>query len=412
MISTLAQAKAMDSNDPLRHLRDAFFLPQGVTYLDGNSLGPLPLAVSEHVNQVITAQWGHGLITSWNQHNWIHLPQKVGDRIGQLIGAAPGQTLCCDSISVNLFKVLSVALQRFSGSVVLSSEDNFPTDLYMVEGLRDIFSARNIELRLVAEADLESAINEDVAVVLATQVNFRSGALLDIETLSRKARSAGAATVIDLAHSAGALPIYLDQWQVDFAVGCTYKYLNAGPGAPAFLYVAERHLGQASQPLYGWMGHADPFAFAPAYQPATDITQYLAGTPSVLAMSAVDAALDVFAQTSMQAIRTKSLLLGEAFHSEMQRRGLTQLLTLVSPIDARQRGSQLSYAHPEAYAICQALIANGVIGDFRAPNYLRLGFTPLYTSFADIFVAVECLEQIMREQSYQSERFQARQKVT
>ncbi|MCC5880303.1 MAG: kynureninase [Idiomarina sp.] len=405
-------AGLLDQQDSLSSLRSKFSLPEGMIYLDGNSLGPLPKAVKSRVDQVMTEQWGNSLITSWNKHQWINLPQRTGDRIGALIGAAPGQTLCCDSISINLFKVLAVALQLRPGTVVLSTEDNFPTDLYMVQGLRDLFSARSIELKLVAESELTASINNDVAAVLVTHVNFRTGALLDIEQLTAKAHACHAAMIVDLAHSAGALPVALDAWQVDFAVGCTYKYLNAGPGAPAFLYVAKRHLGKAAQPLYGWMGHADAFAFSPSYQPAQDISQYLTGTPSILAMSAVDAALDVFAQTNMQAIRDKSMQLGMVFQSEIARRGLDQYLTLMSPSAPQARGSQISYAHPHAYAICQALIADGVIGDFRAPDYLRLGFTPLYTSFADVFMAVDRLERIMQDEVYLEDKFQRRQKVT
>lgn len=401
-----------DQNDPLASLRDQFELPDDVIYLDGNSLGPLAAQVRTHVSAVMGQQWGQDLIKSWNQHDWITLPQRLGDRIGGLIGADAGQTLCCDSISINLFKVLHAALQGHQGDTILSTHDNFPTDLYMVQGLRDWCSQRTITLKLVDENELVQHIDERTAVVLATQVNFRTGALLDIAKLTATAHQHGAAMVVDLAHSAGALPVELDAWHVDFAVGCTYKYLNGGPGAPAFLYVAKRHQGNAVQPLYGWMGHADAFAFSPEYQPADGIRQYLTGTPPILAMAAVDAALNVFEQTDMQAIRAKSLALGDFFHAEMTRHGLDRELTLLSPKDANARGSQISYCHPQAYAICQAWIAEGVIGDFRAPDVLRIGFAPLYVSFKDVANAVERLADIVVSGRYSQPQFQARQAVT
>lgn len=407
-----ATVQQLEDGDALAHLRAQFILQSDVIYLDGNSLGPLSTKVTERLNQVMRDQWGKDLIKSWNQHDWIGMPQRVGNRIGELIGAAAGQTLCCDSISVNLFKVLSAALQLFDGQTIVSTNDNFPTDLYMVQGLAQWCASRDVTLKLVAEHELLDAINDDTAVVLVTHVNFRTGAVLDIEALQQRAQQHQAALMIDLAHSAGALPLQLDSWGVDFAVGCTYKYLNAGPGAPAFLYVAKRHIGQAVQPLYGWMGHAAPFSFNPEYQPASDITQYLTGTPSILAMAAVDAALDVFEFTDMASIRAKSIALGELFAAEIKRRGLDSELSLISPQSPQQRGSQISYAHEHAYAICQALIAAGVIGDFRAPNVLRIGFAPLYVSFSDVIRALDQLEHIMGEKIYLQQRFRVQHKVT
>lgn len=405
-------AQQLDSDDPIAHLRAQFTLPDNLIYLDGNSLGPLTSTVTQRVNQVMQDQWGNDLIKSWNQHDWISMPQRIGDRIGKLIGAAAGQTLCCDSISINLFKVLSAALQLFPGQTIVSTEDNFPTDLYMVQGLAKWCSTRQITLKLVAEHELIDYINDDTAIVLVTHVNFRTSAMLDMAALQQQAKQHQAALIVDLAHSAGALPLQLDDWHVDFAVGCTYKYLNAGPGAPAFLYVAKRHLGSAVQPLYGWMGHAEPFTFSPAYQPAKGIVQYLTGTPSILAMAAVEAALDVFELTDMQAIRAKSIALGELFVTEIERRGLSSELTLISPQNPQQRGSQISYAHRDAYAICQALIADGVIGDFRAPNVLRIGFAPLYVSYSDIMHALDKLEYIVHEKTYLQQRFSVKHKVT
>lgn len=412
MLEMLEEARLLDNRDPLNHVKTQFDTPKNTIYLDGNSLGPLSYPVNLRVQEVMNEQWGQDLIKSWNQHNWIHKPQQVGDSIGKLIGAASGQTICCDSISVNLFKVLSVALNTHEGSTVLSTKDNFPTDLYMVQGLKALFSARNIELKLVAEKQLEKHIDEDIAVVMVSQVNFRSGALLDIPKLTKRAHENNAAIIVDVAHSAGALPVHLDRWKVDFAVGCTYKYLNAGPGAPAFLYVAKRHLGASAQPLYGWMGHAEPFEFSPDYQPAADITQYLTGTPPIISMAATEAAVSIFESVSIDEIRDKSIKLGLAFERAMETSGLDQRFQSISPSSPKQRGSQLSYEHPEAFAICQAWIAEGVIADFRAPNYLRIGFAPLYLSFEDIFHAVEKLEKIMRTKAYNAPKFQAKNKVT
>jgi len=364
------------------------------------------------VERIVSHQWGPDLIKSWNQHDWIHMPLRVGDQIGRLIGAAPRQTLCCDSISVNLFKVLCASLDQFPGHVILSTKDNFPTDLYMVQGIQKLLAERNIELKLVAESELLDAIDSSVCAVLVTQVNFRTGALLNVSALVEKAHSAHAALILDLAHSAGAVPVELDTWRVDFAVGCTYKYLNAGPGAPAFLYVAQQHLGKAVQPLWGWMGHANPFAFSPQYEPAKDISQFLTGTPSILAMAAVEGALKVFEGINLATVREKSLQLSQAFELELERRGLLDYMPSISPTNVECRGSQLSFAHEHAYAICQAWIAAGVIADFRAPNYLRVGFTPLYLSFEELRTAIDKLEHIMTAEIYLQSQFQQRQKVT
>lgn len=405
--------KRLDASDPLASLREQFCLPDGVVYLDGNSLGPLTHATQARVAEVTQTQWGEHLITSWNRHGWIDMPQQVGDKIGGLIGAARGQVICCDSISVNLFKVLATALQMRPGrSQILSTQDNFPTDLYMAEGMQQLLGAQRCELVLSEEADLAGAISEETAVVMVTEVNFRSGQRLDIEALTAIAHQYGALIVVDLAHSAGVMPVTLDQWNVDFAVGCTYKYMNGGPGAPAFLYAAERLHADIRQPLCGWMGHANPFDFTSVYQPAPGIKAFLAGTPPVISMSAVDAALDAFSGVSMQSLRQKSMQLSTLFHDLITQYELTSTLQLISPAQAEQRGSQLSYHSEHAYGICQALIEQGIIADFRAPNYLRFGFAPLYNSFADIWQAARVLRDLVASDAHLDARWQQRNAVT
>ncbi|NCP64276.1 MAG: kynureninase [Paraglaciecola sp.] len=416
-MSLLSKAIALDNLDPLAFKRQSFTLPPDMIYLDGNSLGALPKAASQRAAAVVDQQWGVDLIKSWNSHAWIDLPQQVGEKIAKLIGAAPGQVLCCDSISVNLFKLLCAALavQKGRGNqrrVVLSVDDNFPTDLYMVQGLQGLLGEENCCLRLCAQANIEQALQDDVAVLLLTQVNFRSGRLLDMHKLTAAAHQKGILVIWDLAHSAGALPLALDACQVDFAVGCGYKYLNGGPGAPAFVYVATRHHGSMQQPLSGWMGHAQPFAFHVDYEKAPGIKQFLSGTPAIIAMSVLDAALEVFADVDMQVVRQKSLSLAEYCLQLVAEIPALSEMVMASPLNPHERGSQLAFAHPHAYAICQALIARGVICDFRAPDILRLGFTPLYTSHQDIYHAMQNLAEILQSQGYQQDEFKRVQQVT
>ncbi|WP_425325604.1 kynureninase [Planctobacterium marinum] len=405
--------KALDAEDTLNSLKKEFYQPDGVIYLDGNSLGMMPRIAAQRVQEVTRQQWGHDLITSWNKHQWIDLPQKVGDRIGGLIGAAPGQTVCCDSISVNLFKVLASALRLRPGKTkIVSTEDNFPTDLYMVQGLEALLGESQCHLKLVNEAELAQAIDEQTVAVLVTEVNFRTGRRLDIEELCAAAHNAGALCIVDLAHSTGVLPVALDNWQVDFAVGCTYKYLNGGPGAPAFVYAAKRHQHAMQQPLYGWMGHSNGFTFSPQYQPADSIQQMLVGTPAIIAMSAVDAALDVYDKTSISAIRQKSMKMTEVFLKLLALSAPCRELRCISPQAAEERGSQLSFEFDHAWGVCQALIKSDIIADFRAPCYLRFGFSPLYNSFQQLGEVVSELEQIMHEKRYLKPEFQTRHKVT
>ncbi|MGB0214029.1 MAG: kynureninase [Alteromonas oceani] len=409
----LSIAQNLDRQDALAALRQQFYLPQGTIYLDGNSLGPLPVAAKERAVEVVNQQWGQDLITSWNKHAWIDLPLHCGELIAPLIGAAPGQVICCDSISVNLFKVLSAALQMQKGrSKVITTVDNFPTDIYVIEGLRQQLGEVSCELVLSEESEIETQLDERIAILLLTQVNFRSGRLLDMRRITELAHEKGILVVWDLAHSAGALPVKLDGCNADFAVGCTYKYLNGGPGAPAFIYVAQRHQGEFQQPISGWMGHAAPFSFNSAYAPVPGVKQNLSGTPAVIAMSVLEAALNVWSDVDMLRVRQKSMAMGEFFLECLKACGLDDEFVCVSPDSALERGSQLAFQHQHAYAICQAWIDAGVIADFRAPDLLRVGFTPLYISFEELWQAVNKLKLIMENKEYLRDAYQSIQTVT
>ncbi|GGF83600.1 kynureninase [Alteromonas lipolytica] len=408
-----AVAKKLDEQDCLASFREQFCLPEGVIYLDGNSLGPLPVAAKQRAVEVVTQQWGQDLITSWNKHAWIDLPQQCGEQIAPLIGAAPGQVICCDSISVNLFKVLSGAIRMQPGRrKVMTTSDNFPTDIYTIEGLSEQLGEDRCELVLVDEESIEAMLDESIAVLLLTQVNFRSGRLLDMKEITRTAHAKGILVVWDLAHSAGALPVHLDAHEADFAVGCTYKYLNGGPGAPAFIYVAKRHQQQFKQPVSGWMGHASPFTFGSAYAPAAGVKQNLSGTPAVIAMSVLEAALSVWKDVDILQVRQKSMAMGEFFLECLRVLELDSVLPCVSPSAAKERGSQLAFRHEHAYAICQAWIEAGVVADFRAPDRLRVGFAPLYISFQAVWEACEKLKCLIEEQRYLEARFRLQQTVT
>jgi len=409
----IADIEALDREDPLAEMREAFDLPEDVIYLDGNSLGALPHSVRGRLQRVIDGEWGEGLIRSWNAHRWIDLPQTVGEKIAPLLGAAPGQVICADSISVNLFKLLSLSLALNPGrSVVLSAENNFPTDLYMVQGLADLLGDSRCSYRQVAEDAVLDALDDEVAVLLLSHVNFRSGRILPMAEITTAAREAGALVIWDLAHSAGVLPLALDQAGVDFAVGCGYKYLNGGPGAPAFVYAAQRHQDRAWQPLSGWMGHRRPFDFDPAYEAGPGMLQFLCGTPPVLSMSALDAALSLFAGLEPGQVRAKSKALGQLFVDLLAQAGLATELALASPADPDQRGSQLAFAHIDAYGLCQALIERGVIMDFREPDLLRAGFSPLYNSHGDIWNAVVQIGEVLAAGEHRDPRWRQRNPVT
>lgn len=400
---------ALDAADPFARTRRLFDLPEGIIYLDGNSLGALPRAVKARVADVVATQWGEGLIRSWNTYDWIDLPGRVGERIARLIGAAPGTVMVADSTSVNLFKALATALRLRPGrKVILSERHNFPTDAYIAAGVAELLGQGH-ELRLVEADEVAGALGDEVAVLMLTEVNYRTGARLDMTALTTAAHAAGALTVWDLAHSAGAFPVDLDGADADFAVGCGYKYLNGGPGAPAFVYAAPRHLDGLRQPLTGWLGHATPFSFAESYRPAEGIGAMRVGTPPVLSMSALDAALDVFDGVDLVALRAKADALFELFTSEVQR--LAPELELATPTDPARRGTQVSLRHPEAYAVMQALIARGVIGDFREPDILRFGLTPLYLSFADVQRAAGIVGEVMRTAAWNQPQYKVRAKV-
>lgn len=400
----------LDENDPLAAKKTAFSLPEGVIYLDGNSLGVLPAHVPDRMQQVIKKEWGESLIRGWNEYDWIDLPQRVGDKIARLIGAAPGTVVAADSTSINVFKVLAAALAlRPERKVILSDNGNFPTDLYVASGLKDLLDQGH-ELRIVAPDEVEAAIGDDLAVLMLTEVDYKTGRKHDMKALTAKAHAVGALAIWDLAHSAGALPVDLAGAKADFAVGCGYKYLNGGPGAPAFLYVAPEHQDNVRPPLTGWMGHEAPFAFDLDYRPDTGIGRMRVGTPPVLSLSALDAALDVFDGVDMTVLRRKSVSLCELFLSEVEAR--CPELVLASPRDPEGRGSQISFRFDNGYALMQALIAHGVIGDFRAPDTVRFGFTPLYLSHADVVRAVDILETILTGRLWDRDEFKTKQKVT
>ncbi|NVJ60194.1 MAG: kynureninase [Gammaproteobacteria bacterium] len=413
MINGRISAELLDSRDGLSAKKNEFVLPEGVIYLDGNSLGPMPRAAQIRSREVVENQWSNDLITSWNKHQWIDLPELVGAKIAPLIGAKPTEVICCDSVSVNLFKLLALGLQLQPGRTkILSQRDNFPTDLYIAQGLQKILSSEQCELIAVDEADIESFLTEDIAILTLTQVNFRSGQVHNIKKLTEKAHQKGILVIWDLAHSAGVMPIELDQWNVDFAVGCGYKYFNGGPGAPAFVFAAERWHSKLNQPLAGWMGHISPFDFSPEYEGAQNIKQFLCGTPSVISMAVLDAALDVYRDLSIDDVRCKALQLADFFAFQVSQSNELDDLVLISPTKHELRGSQLAYQHSYAYAICQALIAHGVIADFREPNLLRFGFSPLFLTFSEIEQSVSILRKIMSEKEYLKEEFNRRQKVT
>jgi len=412
---------ALDATDPLAALRQQFLLPAGKVYLDGNSLGVLPRATPARVAQVVEQEWGQQLIESWNSAGWIHLPQRIGDKIARLVGADAGELVVADSTSVNLFKVLSAALTIARADapgrrVILSERGNFPTDLYIAEALAQ---ERGCELVLTDSPDEITAhlASGRVAVLMLTQVDYKSGRLHDMAAITALAHAHGTLALWDLAHSAGALPIALKAAGADFAVGCGYKYLNGGPGAPAFVWAHPRHAERFWQPLSGWMGHAAPFAFTPDYRPAAGIARYLCGTPALLSMAALECGVDSVLASEpfggMAALRRKSLALTDLFIALLLSRCGDQGLTVITPRDHALRGSQVALARDEgAYAIVQALIGRGVIGDFRAPDVLRFGFTPLYLRHVDIWDAVEHLRQVLDSGEWREPRFNRMAAVT
>jgi kynureninase len=388
----------------------AFHLPEGVIYLDGNSLGPLPRGAEARVARVVREEWGEMLITGWNRAGWMEQPARVGDRIARLIGAAPGTVVMGDTLSVKVYQALASALEMNPDRrVILSDTGNFPSDLYIADGLVRTLG-RGYELRTVAPEAVADAIDETVAVTLITEVDYRTGRKHDMAALTRRAHEAGALTIWDLAHSAGAIEVDVTGARADFAVGCTYKYLNSGPGGPAFIYVAPEH-GEVARPaLSGWLGHEAPFAFDLDYRPGRGIERMRVGTPPVLALSALEAALDIWDRVDMADVRARSIQLSQAFIRAIE--AACPDLALASPRDPEARGSQVSFRHPQGYAIMQALIARGVIGDFRAPDILRFGLTPLYIDPNDVERAVQILAEVMGGRLWDQPEYHRRARVT
>lgn len=412
-IADLADVRVMDANDPLRGMRDCFVLPEGLIYLDGNSLGVASQAAYGEIDKAARLEWGQDLIRAWNKDGWFEMPLELGDRIGRLIGAAPGQTVVADTTSINIYKALHAALGlRPDRSVIVAEAGSFPTDLYIAEGVASTRPGTTLRLEGIDAETIEDLIDDKVAVVLVNHVNYKTGELRDMAALTRKTRDAGALIVWDLCHTAGALAVDLDGSKADFAVGCSYKYLNGGPGAPAFIYVAGRHLAHARQPLSGWWGHARPFAFEQSFDAGSGIRRFQCGTQPILSLRALKGALDIWDEVDLEAVRTKSIALTDLFIQLVESKCNGYGLALESPRDATRRGSQVSFRHEHAYPVMQALIERGVIGDFRAPATIRFGFTPLYTSYEDVWRAVGILEDILRTGAWQEPRFAVRAAVT
>jgi kynureninase len=408
-----AAVEAMDAADPLRALRGKFILPEGIIYLDGNSLGAASPAVFEELQKAATEEWSRGLIRSWNTAGWFDLPLQLGDRIGGLIGAASGQTVVCDTTSINIYTVLHAALALRPGrSVIVAEGGSFPTDLYMAEGVASTRHGTSLRLEGVDAPSIDELIDETAAVVLINHVNYKTGELRDMAALTRKAHEAGALIVWDLCHSVGALPVDLDGSEADFAVGCTYKYLNGGPGSPAFIYAAHRHHAGIVQPLSGWWAHARPFAMERSFAGSEGIGRFQCGTQPILSLRALKGALDIWDEVDMGALRRKSVALTDLFIELVEEKCGRHGVLLETTRDSAKRGSQVSFSHDNAYQIMQALIERGVIGDFRAPSTLRFGFTPLYIGYREVWEAASILEEVLRTEVWKDSRFSVRTAVT
>jgi kynureninase len=409
---TRADLEALDRDDALRPFRDRFALPEGTIYLDGNSLGAMPRAVPARIREVVEEEWGRDLIRSWNKHGWIDMQMKIGAKIGRLIGAGEGETIVADSTSINLFKVLSAALalnpQR---RVILSERENFPTDLYVAEGLIRQLGKGHV-LKTAAPDEFPEIIDDEVACVLLTHVSYRTGRMYDMSKITAAAHAKGVLMIWDLAHSAGAMPLDLEGVRADFAVGCGYKFLNGGPGAPAFLYMAKKHQDRVAPALSGWFGHAAPFAFEESFRPADGISRAAVGTPPVLSLAALEMGVDLMLEASLDEVRRKSLRQADVFAALMDQELSGHAFRRMTPEDPAQRGSQICFAHEHGWPITQCLTAHNVIGDFRAPDIVRFGFTPLYLGYADLWDAVAILRRIMDERLWDRPEFHRRAKVT
>ncbi|HJX78125.1 kynureninase [Glutamicibacter sp.] len=405
---------ALDQQDPLAYTQERFSVPDDTIYLDGNSLGVMPKGAPARVLEMVEREWGQGLIRSWNAEGWFDKPRSLGDRLAPLIGAGSGEVVVCDSTSINIFKVVVAALRLRPGKrLILSDQDSFPTDLYMIEGAMSFFE--DYESRLVdmsSASGLKLALSDDVAVVVLSHVDYRTGLLHDMESITAQVHAAGALMIWDLAHSAGALPVQLEACGADFAVGCTYKYLNGGPGAPAFVYAAKKHHERAIQPLSGWHGHANPFGFETRYEPAQGISRFICSTPPLLSYAGLEAGLDAWDGVDLQHIREKSMRMTSLFIDLVRERCSVWPVEISSPENSQLRGSQVSLRHPNSYAVMQRLIERNVVGDFRAPDLMRFGFTPLYLKYTDVWDAVEVLRETLADGSWQGSRYSQRALVT
>lgn len=406
-----------DQQDSLAEFKQAFALPEGILYLDGNSLGARPKSAQAISQNVIEQEWGDGLVRSWNQAGWFDLPVTLGNKLGQLLGANDNEVVITDTTSLNLFKALAAALriqknEHPKRKIIVAERDNFPTDLYIIQGMID-FIQQDYELRLIdQEYPLEEALDEDVAVLLLSHVNYRTGYLYDMATTNKLAHQFDILTIWDLAHAAGAVPVNLNQDAADFAIGCTYKYLNGGPGSPAFIWVAQKHQQQVWQPLSGWWGHSRPFDMALDYEPANNIRRFLCGTQPIVSMAMIESGLNITIKASMLALRAKSLALTDLFISLVAQECAHHPLTLITPTAHPLRGSHVSYLHPQGFAVMQALIARGVIGDYREPEGLRFGIAPLYLSYTDIWDAVLIFKEILDTKAWDQPQFHQRTIVT
>ncbi len=410
-MTTREECQTLDLEDELAPLRNEFFLNYDEIYLDGNSLGPVSRGVSSRVNEVVDNEWGKKLVRGWNDAGWMALPTRLGDRIATLIGARPGEVVVADTLTIALAKIIGGALRlRPDRHVLLTDVDNFHSDLYIAHAMA-AYAGRPITVKSISRDALDNALNDDVALAMLTHVDFRNGEMLDLKGITQKVHDVGALMLWDFAHSTGAVPLNVEEAHVDFAAGCGYKYLNGGPGAPAYMYVRGSWQGVIENPLPGWLGHARPFDFEPKFEPAKGVQSFVTSSPSILALSALEGALDVFDQTSMSAIRAKSLHLTDLF-MELVEAKLPGVFEIVTPREYAHRGSQVSMRHQESYAIVQALIERGVIGDFRAPDIARFGFTPLYLRFVDVYDAVEILAEVMATESYRDPKFAIRNPVT
>ena len=402
-----------DATDPLRSWQEAFYLPQGLIYLDGNSLGPMPKKALEQLEQAIRNEWAEDLITSWNKAGWWELPETLGELIAPVVGAASGQVIVSDSTSLNLFKSLHAALTlRPERTVIVSEADSFPTDLYIMEGVAA--TRKKIQRRLLGNDGntLDELLDDQVAVVSFSHVNYRTGEILPIAELVQQTHDAGALFVLDTCHSAGVLPVELDQWGVDFAVGCTYKYLNGGPGSPAFIYVAKRHQNEAENPLSGWWGHARPFEFEENFHAAEGIRRFQTGTQPVLSLSGLQAGLEIAQEVDLQQVRKKSQRLTQLFIELIESGCRNYGVTLQSPTDHDKRGSQVTLHFENGFAVIQALIARKIIADFREPGSMRFGFAPLYLSYTNVWDAAEALDDVLKTEEWREERFRQKHEVT